>query len=50
VLKLRVAVCTHDQQVTGVVTDARIEMVYFEVGFAISFAKRKRANLTLSIK
>ena len=48
-LELSVTVWTHYQQVTWVVADLWVKMVYFKVQFAVPFFKSERAKLTLPL-
>ncbi len=49
VLQLSMAVCADDEQVTRVMADLWVKMMYFKVWFAVSFFKGERTKLTLPI-
>jgi hypothetical protein len=49
VLELSMAVRAQQQQVAWVVTDLRIEMMYFEVWFAAPFFEGESTKLALSV-
>ena len=46
-LELSVTIWTDDQQVTGVMANVWVEMVYFKVRFAVPFFECERTKLTL---
>jgi hypothetical protein len=48
-LELSVAVWTENQQVSWVVADVRVKMVYFKVRFAVPFFESEKTKLTFPI-
>jgi hypothetical protein len=48
-LELGVAVWAEDQEITWVVADLRVEMMYFEIRFAVPFFKSERTDLTFPV-
>jgi hypothetical protein len=49
VLELSVTVWTEDKKIAWVMTDFRVEVMYFKVPFAVPFFESERTKLTLSI-
>ena len=48
-LELSVAVWTENKQVTWVVADLRVKMVYFKVRLAVPFLESEKTKLTLPV-
>jgi hypothetical protein len=49
VLELSMAVRAQEEQVAWVVTDLRVEMMYFEVRFVVPFLESEGTKLALSV-